>query len=234
MLDECRLTELSKLDLGLLDLIPVNIFWKNKESQYLGYNAAVVNAFALASREDMIKRSVDHILGKKYAAPLLQNDDYVMENDQAVIFEEILLDPQGRPAVHLCKKAPLHNEQKQVIGLIGVAINLSNTILPESTTKNFTDTVPQKDAIIKKVFKQLEVGRYYLPTSFKDVYLTQRQLDCVTALLEGKSAKEIGRSLNLSHRTIEFYISKIKIKFSCHTTTELISKIALMSTEISS
>jgi len=55
--------------------------------------------------------------------------------------------------------------------------------------------------------------------------LTNKQLGCITHLIEGKTAKEIAKVLGISYRTVEGPITKLKARFNCHTKTELISKL---------
>lgn len=52
--------------------------------------------------------------------------------------------------------------------------------------------------------------------------LTLRESECLMGILHGMTAKSIAEKLNLSKRTIEFYIENIKNKFGCHTKFELI------------
>ena len=55
--------------------------------------------------------------------------------------------------------------------------------------------------------------------------LSNRQRSCANFLLEGYTCKMISEKLNLSPRTIEFYISNLKKKLSCHNKAELILKL---------
>lgn len=48
--------------------------------------------------------------------------------------------------------------------------------------------------------------------AFKPFNLTHREIDCARYLIDGLSAKMIGKRLGLSHRTIETHINNIKIK----------------------
>lgn len=54
--------------------------------------------------------------------------------------------------------------------------------------------------------------------------LTKRETDCIYYLIRGMSAKQIGRELGLSNRTVETHLNNVKIKLNCHTRFELINK----------
>lgn len=68
---------------------------------------------------------------------------------------------------------------------------------------------------------KLNLGEY-------SVWLTSREIQCVLFLMQGKSAKETARLMNISHRTVEGYIDTIKVKLGCRTKLELLS-LAYMS-----
>lgn len=53
--------------------------------------------------------------------------------------------------------------------------------------------------------------------------LSSRERNCLIHLVQGKTAKQIGNDLDLSHRTVESYLENIKNKFTCLTKQELIS-----------
>lgn len=53
--------------------------------------------------------------------------------------------------------------------------------------------------------------------------LSSRELDVLSYLSRGKTAKEIGMQLAISRRTVEHHIENIKIKTNCNSKAELIS-----------
>lgn len=55
--------------------------------------------------------------------------------------------------------------------------------------------------------------------------LTNRQMECAKLLMNGKTAKEIARSLGLSPRTVEYYLTNIKLKLECNNKVELVTKL---------
>lgn len=57
------------------------------------------------------------------------------------------------------------------------------------------------------------------------IKLSRRQSECAQLLLLGKKTKEIGTALQLSPRTIEYYIENLKIKLQCQNKTELLLRL---------
>lgn len=56
--------------------------------------------------------------------------------------------------------------------------------------------------------------------------LSNREIDCIYFLLHNKTAKETAREMNISHRTVEFYLEGIRIKLNCESKSDLILKLA--------
>lgn len=69
----------------------------------------------------------------------------------------------------------------------------------------------------------LDKGRIELMGAQGVFYITLRELDCLRLLLQGASTKEIGKVLHLSHRTVETYIQRIKLRSGAMTKADLIS-----------
>lgn len=59
-----------------------------------------------------------------------------------------------------------------------------------------------------------------------NVYFTQREAECMMHLLQGKTLNEVGAALNLSPRTVEYYLSKIKRKLNCRKKKEVIQRVS--------
>jgi len=55
--------------------------------------------------------------------------------------------------------------------------------------------------------------------------MTRRERDVATLLIDSKTAKEIGKTLGISPRTVEIYRSRLLRKFNVPTTPELIEKL---------
>lgn len=63
------------------------------------------------------------------------------------------------------------------------------------------------------------------PLKLNNVPLTKRELQCILEMLKGKTAKGIAKTFNLSPKTIEHLIEKIKFKLKCKTRYQIIEKV---------
>lgn len=68
------------------------------------------------------------------------------------------------------------------------------------------------------------LNKFSAPNAFK-LGFSKRETECLFYLLDGCTAKEIARAINLSPRTVENYIENMKDKLGCTTVSELIIKI---------
>jgi DNA-binding CsgD family transcriptional regulator len=87
-----------------------------------------------------------------------------------------------------------------------------------------------------QLFNLLDVDKFFLKKTkeccysytIKDSYpyssLGKNESLCLFYIMRGKSNREIGKLLNLSHRTIEGKVSNIKEKLECQSRAELIEK----------
>lgn len=65
--------------------------------------------------------------------------------------------------------------------------------------------------------------RYYFDEDNPEAYLTCREAQCMYYLLHGCTLMKTAEKLQLSHRTVEFYVKNIKMKLNLMTKSELIS-----------
>lgn len=71
---------------------------------------------------------------------------------------------------------------------------------------------------------------YLLGAQYEGIYLTQREAETCHYLLRGLTIPETGAALDLSPRTIEFYVKNIKLKVGVKTKDDLVA--LLRETEI--
>ncbi|MCX7667045.1 MAG: PAS domain S-box protein [Gemmataceae bacterium] len=106
----------------VLDSIPLGVFWKDRNSRYLGCNRVVAKAFGLPSDEAIIGRD-------DYSFSCLTRDqaDFFIQKDQEVmskgipeygILEQATLADQSTIWMET-NKIPIRNEQNEVVGILG-------------------------------------------------------------------------------------------------------------------
>ena len=71
--------------------------------------------------------------------------------------------------------------------------------------------------------KKLKI--YSLGKQHQNIHFSQREAECMALLLTGKRIRTIANMLNLSTRTIEFYLKNMKKKLNCRTKFELIDLV---------
>ena len=80
------------------------------------------------------------------------------------------------------------------------------------------------DGKISRPRKRQEM-RLYLGETYSGVYLTYRESQTMLELLKGHTIRQAADCLELSPRTIEYYIKNMKSKFKCRTKSALIGEI---------
>jgi DNA-binding CsgD family transcriptional regulator len=76
---------------------------------------------------------------------------------------------------------------------------------------------------INQFLSAIDIKKYPLITQNKEIFLSVRENQCLNHLAFGKTAKEIGKELNISNRAIELYLKNIKNKLGCNSKFDMIS-----------
>lgn len=74
--------------------------------------------------------------------------------------------------------------------------------------------------------QSMNIKKLFISSTDRDIsiYLTKREYLCLFLLCKGKSTKQISWDLNLSPRSVEFYIQNCKLKFGVYNKFELINR----------
>lgn len=70
-----------------------------------------------------------------------------------------------------------------------------------------------------------EAKRLSLGSQFNNYYLTKREKEIAEYVVIGHTAKQIGQLLNISFRTVETYIDKLKMKLGCNNKRDIAKAI---------
>jgi diguanylate cyclase (GGDEF)-like protein/PAS domain S-box-containing protein len=110
-----------KFLLTVIDAVPSRIFWKDRESNYLGCNQTFAQDVGLQDPIDIYGKSDFEVWPKKYADKFRQDDKTVMSSGEDLLFyEEESVNEKGDKEWVLKSKVPLKNDQGEVVGLLGI------------------------------------------------------------------------------------------------------------------
>lgn len=109
----------------ITDLVPGNIYWKNKAGVYLGANAYMREQLKELGISGPIVGKRDCELWPKQMEQLRKHDKQVMSTRQLLEVEEKVCYPNGKVSYFSVIKSPLYDHLNNVIGVIGISIDIS-------------------------------------------------------------------------------------------------------------
>lgn len=195
----------------ILKQLPGFVGWKDLNLQYLGSNAGLLMAKGLKHEQELIgRRDQDMTINTPEENALFyQQDMHVLKGNSLEIFHSLQTSPEQQ--TYFLQKTPLYDQDQNIIGLIYSCMAWSNANLIN---------------ILKKIDQK------YQPNPQPDYYTTQnhpnpsglstRELECLFLQLRGQTAKQIAELLNLSKRTVEYYLDNIKSKLGCQNKAEVL------------
>lgn len=141
-LTEMELRESKAFLKAVLDSIPVRVFWKDIDLNYLGCNIKFAQDAGVDNPKDIIGKS-DYELNWKKQAELYQADDkIVIESGIGKInIEEPQTTPSGEQIYLLTSKVPLRNTDGQIIGVLGAYQDITELKKVEQTNKKLYNAI---------------------------------------------------------------------------------------------
>lgn len=109
-------------------------------------------------------------------------------------------------------------EEVQRYSIPGYTCRYSNLQESDIYRENITECLPEISPLPPK-------QTYPLPPPLQHLYLTEREAECIYCLKQNHTIKSTSVLLNLSARTIEFYVKNIKMKLNVRTKSELMQRL---------
>ncbi len=110
----------------ILDTIPVAVFWKDKDLNYLGGNKLFAKEAHLNSASEIIGKSDFDIVPKKDAEKYRADDQIVLDSGEPKLnYEEHITQPDGSKSWIKSSKIPLSDPYGNVIGMLGTFEDIS-------------------------------------------------------------------------------------------------------------
>ncbi|MBO1254828.1 diguanylate cyclase [Alteromonas sp. 5E99-2] len=146
----------------VLNTLPQAIFWKDKNSIYLGCNLYFAKVAGVSSPRDIVgKTDYDMPWNKEQADLFIEFDQRVIKNDQAELhIIESLIKANGEHVWLETNKLPLYDDSGNVSGVIGTFIEVTDRINAklelEALNKELEQRVIQRTKELKEANIALE------------------------------------------------------------------------------
>jgi DNA-binding CsgD family transcriptional regulator len=193
------------------------VSWKDPDSRFMGCNEQWAKYARLKKAREIIGKDDSNFSwgADGYTEVFKEEDREVLSGTVSVTLGKYSY-VDGKKII-ITQKNPLTDKSGQVIIIVNYI-----TEIKMPTLLNVTQTLAQMNIEMEPVL--IDYLKKILLCNDDCINLTPREEECLYYLIRGLSAKEIGRKLDLSNRTVEFYIAAIKDKLNCRKTSALIAK----------
>lgn len=121
---------------SIIDTVPVRVFWKDRNSVYLGCNEMFAKDAGYQNASEVIGKD-DYKTGWYEQAELFRNDDkQVIESGMPKLnIEEMFPVSNGKFISALTSKTPLRNSKNEIIGVLGAYTDITDRKLAEAAVR---------------------------------------------------------------------------------------------------
>ena len=137
---------------SVLDTIPVRVFWKDLDLNFLGCNKSFAQDAGLSNPDEIIGKN-DHQMGWRDQAELYRRDDLqvIKSGAQKIGYEEPQTTPAGDTIWLRTSKAPLRSSEGSVIGVLGTYEEITQR-------KKAEESLRASEAKLKAIYSSAPVG----------------------------------------------------------------------------
>ena len=149
---ENALHESQKMLQLIMNTIPLSVFWKDKDSVYLGCNPAFAKECGLATVDDVVGKTPFDLFDAETAKTLVDRDQHMITTNQP-LFNVLQSHPRSDDSIgwRETSKIPLRDEEGCATGILGVWRNATEQTRAEERLKRTLEDMDR--------FNQLMRGR---------------------------------------------------------------------------
>ncbi len=155
----------------IIENMPGYIYWKNKESKYMGCNQNLATISGLKDRHEIVGKT-DYDFGwgdKEKAEQFIKDDQEVMRTGKKLVTEYQLpiKRKDGNYLFIRTEKMPFYNSQAEVIGILAIAVDITDQKLLEKSI------IAEKEQVEKLSLAKTEFMRnmeHDMRTPFSGIY----------------------------------------------------------------
>jgi PAS domain S-box-containing protein len=178
--NRCQLAEANEMLQAVMDTIPVRIFWKNRDSVYLGCNRLFAEDAGRKSPDDIIGE-IDYNLGWREQAELYRKDDMeIMRSGNSKLdYEELQTAPDGRQLWLRTSKVPLRDINNHIVGILGTYEDITER-------KRADEALANERALLRTLVDHLPLAVYLKDLAGRKTLANRLDLDYMGATSEAE------------------------------------------------
>lgn len=147
---EAALRQSREMLLQVLDTIPVRVFWKDRQSRYLGCNRNLARDAGLDDPEEIVGKTDFDLIFKAHAGQYRADDQEVMESGIPKLhYEEAQTALDGSSLWLRTSKLPMRDHRGEIIGVLGVYEDIT-------AARQAADELERRNQELQKANQELE------------------------------------------------------------------------------
>jgi PAS domain S-box-containing protein len=196
---ERQLVDQQELLSSILAHIPHSVFWKDRNSVFLGCNQQFARDMGVSSPLEVIGRTdLELPVSSLHADTFRRDDREVMESGvPRIAFEEPLHPPGGEASWVLTSKVPLKDSEGTVKGLVGIYVDISERRRQEATLQGTKELIERHAAHLEEQVREAHERTLHLMEHSREVVFV---LDAAGSVLEVNPVAE--RLLGISREQL--------------------------------
>ena len=124
---------------ALMDNVPDQIYFKDRESRFLRNNRAHLARFGLTGQAQALGKTDFDFFPQQHAEEARQDELRVMETEQMLGTEQRVAWPDGKVEWELTSKMPLRDASGEIIGTFGITHDITSRKRAEDDLKSLSD-----------------------------------------------------------------------------------------------
>lgn len=194
------------------------VFIMTRDSAVFDANEATLHLNQVHSLRKLVGANAHDCWKGEQANNMIKNDRFVLQNQELLITDDSAIRCYDESyTAMLSFKMPIYREAS-VIGVLGFTLQIDSDIRRLAAQML---AISQTGLIRPNRIKYLNQK---LNVTGSEVYFTEREIEVLTLLVKGLTARQIAAALTISKRTVEHHLENMKQKACCKTKFELIDK----------
>ena len=109
----------------VLDNIPIKVFWKDRDSKFLGCNKSSLEEMSIENEQDVIGKSDFDFHEKEDAKKYRDDEEAIMRSGVPKLNYQESQIKNGKEHIYITSKLPFYDEKDNVIGLVGTSDDIT-------------------------------------------------------------------------------------------------------------